>query len=118
MSSNLFVYGTLKKGKSNHQVLKYGDAQFIQNDSVDGQLWFLGHTSFPYLTLGNGEVKGEVYKINKALLLSLDRLEGHPHHYLRTKTTTKLGIPVNVYILAPNTWPWEHTEELISSGEF
>src|SRR3990167_5214447 len=77
-----FVYGTLKKGYSNHVLLK--EAKFICDGYACGtRMLDLG--SFPAFIEGNFENRGEVYEVSPDILSFLDRLEGHPHFYERKK---------------------------------
>jgi gamma-glutamylcyclotransferase (GGCT)/AIG2-like uncharacterized protein YtfP len=79
---NLFVYGTLKKGHRNHHVLG-PDARFLCNATVYNMTMHKG-PGFPYAVFkDNSEIKGEVYELPN--LAACDRLEGYPHHYLRTE---------------------------------
>lgn len=84
---NLFVYGSLKKGGSNHdlidQQLENRDAEYIQPASVCGfELYDKG--TFPVAVPGNGELEGEIYRIpHKFLIGKLDHLEGFPHRFNR-----------------------------------
>jgi gamma-glutamylcyclotransferase (GGCT)/AIG2-like uncharacterized protein YtfP len=71
---HVFVYGTLKKGHSNHAVLRGAD--FVCHAYIRGyDMYHLG--GFPGIIEGNGEVYGEVYKITDDHLPWLDRLEGY-----------------------------------------
>lgn len=74
--ANIFVYGTLKTGESNHYLI----APFIverRSATVDGTLYDCG--AWPALQDGNGIVHGEVMTVAhndlKVLLPVLDRLE-------------------------------------------
>lgn len=81
MSIFVFVYGSLKKGKSNHSVLT-DRAQFMRPATIQGAVMVdLG--SFPAIIKGTGEVTGEVYSITPEIMARLDRLEGHPRFYKR-----------------------------------
>ncbi len=80
----LFVYGTLKRGFGNNRYLK--DCNFSKRASAYGILLDLGgYPGFLPCTTGS-VVGGEVWEIpNKEALDAIDGLEGHPHHYTRTK---------------------------------
>jgi len=116
----LFVYGTLKKGHRNHHVLG-PEARFIGDAIVDGMTMHKG-PGFPYAVFkDNSEIKGEVYELPN--LVACDRLEGYPHHYLRTSVLCvfdddRVGDTdiVWVYHAGPNVnlkWYPETTEEWI-----
>ena len=117
----VFVYGTLKKGFYNHANRLDGSAgyaKFIKNDWVNGQLYDLG--VFPAAVLnynadldGSNEseitqlqtptamppqkIFGEVYEIDMNVLQKLDRLEGYPAYYNRSKVKTRSGLEVWIY---------------------
>lgn len=81
----VFVYGTLMKGRSNFERF-LPHAEFLGCcTAVDFALYDLG--SFPGVVYSKGDkVKGELYKINREILKSLDRLEGEGSLYLRLFT--------------------------------
>lgn len=84
----VFVYGTLKKGYSNHSLLE--GSEYLGKAKVYGGLYLLG--CIPFVSLKEkGIVCGEVYKINNHTLSLLDALEGFPGFYHRSliKTTRK-----------------------------
>lgn len=104
----LFVYGTLKRGGSNHGFLS--DSKFVCHHELSGfQLVDLGY-GFPYMVIGNGSVLGEVYEINQDTLIKIDSLEGHPHHYKRYLTNFNGQVAEMYYYLSRfNTAPREAT---------
>ena len=96
----LFVYGTLKKGGSNHGFLTETNSKFLCNYEMKGfDLIDLGY-GFPYMMTGNGSVLGEVYEINQKALDSIDRLEGHPFHYKRYLTNFNKQVAEMYYYLS------------------
>ena len=84
----VFVYGTLKEGKSNNSLLK--DSKKITDDMVDGRIYSLG--GFPGLKHEAGTVYGEVYEVDDETLARMDHLEGHPKFYTREPITTQRGV--------------------------
>ena len=86
----LAVYGTLKKGHSNHDVyLK--DAKFI-GKGITVEKYVLVEQVIPFCIPPNkvegGEkiasrIKVEVYEVNEETLRKIDKLEGHPNWYIR-----------------------------------
>ena len=78
----LFVYGTLRRGQENHQLL--AGARFVgAGRTAERHAMFVeGH---PYLAQGPAvhHVRGEVYAVDAALLAVLDVLERHPDWYQR-----------------------------------
>lgn len=100
----VFVYGTLKRGFGNNAYYLAPDedgvakSEFLGEDSIDGMVMrSLG--GFPGVSRGEGTVHGEVYEVGAEVLRSLDRLEGHPHFYIRVPAKTKNGLEVQVYTL-------------------
>ncbi|HVJ46525.1 MAG TPA: gamma-glutamylcyclotransferase family protein [Luteolibacter sp.] len=69
----VFVYGTLRRGGSNH--FRMSGADFVTAGVVLGKIYRIDW--YPGLVLGNeGRVKGEVFSVDAAQLLELDAFEG------------------------------------------
>ncbi len=69
----VFVYGTLRRGGTNHFRMSGGD--LVAEGVVKGRIYRISW--YPGLVLGDeGEVKGEVYSVDAAQLLELDAFEG------------------------------------------
>lgn len=89
----VFVYGTLQRGYGNHRLLE--SSEYLGN-AITHSEYYLTNVGFPYLVdpqdpqrdvVGRvtAPVKGEVYRVTQqAVMDSLDRLEGVPHHYRRS----------------------------------
>ena len=87
MMHKVFVYGTLKSGKSNHYFL--ANAKFLGKARV-GRNFKLYVSGLPYLVEESGDgAVGEVYEVDNEGLMSLDRLEGHPNFYFRKPVKVK-----------------------------
>lgn len=99
----VFVYGTLMKGKSNHNFY-LSNAEFMGNATVEGfELYDLG--SYPGIVFSKeGKVKGELYKIDSNTLIGLDALEGEGTLYKRkcTKAFLEGGGVCNSFIYVYN----------------
>jgi gamma-glutamylcyclotransferase (GGCT)/AIG2-like uncharacterized protein YtfP len=81
---DIFVYGTLLQGESNHGLL--AEAEFLGIDRLtNAQLFDLG--DYPMIVAGEGLVLGEAYRISPAILQKLDILEEHPDYYQRGLVT-------------------------------
>jgi gamma-glutamylcyclotransferase (GGCT)/AIG2-like uncharacterized protein YtfP len=81
----VFVYGTLKRGHSNHGLLR--DAVFV-GEAVTVEPFALFGGGFPWMVRQQQDahpVKGELFDIgeDKATLAALDRLEGEGRMYDR-----------------------------------
>lgn len=92
--TNVFVYGTLKKGNSSRGLDRWSlGANFI-GDAVTSlnkfTLYDLG--AFPAVGL-NGEdyIAGEVWSVDKDTLDDLDKIEGYPDFYNRIRVDTTKG---------------------------
>lgn len=88
--SQVFVYGTLMSGQSNHHILKGPGShlKYSRDDTTTAlmpgfEMHDLG--AFPALCIShNGRrVEGELYVVDDEALARLDRLEGHPEFYHR-----------------------------------
>jgi len=110
----LFVYGTLKKGG---RLSGYLDKSTYLGPAVTtfAEFNLIGGKGFPFLTKGHFRVRGDVYDVDRDTLKLLDRVEGVPHLYERTKAN------VNVFSTKINgEWAWvyisanEHEENMIN----
>ncbi len=75
MKKLIFCYGTLKRGFSNSHVM--GKSKLLGEAKIQG---FTMHSlsGFPALTIGTGEIHGEVYEVtDEATLKNIYRLEGY-----------------------------------------
>lgn len=82
MEQLVFVYGTLKKGFSNHRLLAsselLGVAQTVKK-------YAMYSTGVPIVVKGEevSRIHGELYRVDETTLVYLDSLEGHPDWYRR-----------------------------------
>lgn len=78
----VFAYGTLKHGFANHYFFR--DAHFL-GEAKTAVRYSLYVDEYPLVYPGQptSSVLGEVYRIDDALLMRLDMLEGHPRIYRR-----------------------------------
>ena len=112
LCSNVFVYGTLKKGMGNHDLL--GDSDFLGECVIPGTLINLGAFPAYIITEEKGTVTGEVYELKEPVFLTLDRLEGYPDFYNRVLRETPFGEAWVYYI--PASWREDYSYEIIESG--
>jgi gamma-glutamylaminecyclotransferase len=79
---NIFVYGTLMSGFGNNRLLS--DSKFIGNATTK-EKYTMRSRGIPFVNehKETSKIHGEVYKVNKSTLSSLDSLEGHPRWYYR-----------------------------------
>jgi gamma-glutamylcyclotransferase (GGCT)/AIG2-like uncharacterized protein YtfP len=95
----VFVYGTLKRGHGNHHWLAGAPFQG-EAELPDVVLHDLG--PFPMAVPGEGIVIGELYRIDAAALVRLDRLEGYPRLYDRRPLPLADGRTAWVYLGRPH----------------
>lgn len=79
--NKVFVYGTLRKGCTNHYLL---DGLPFVDAECEGvvRYWEYG-VPFPFAKQGQGKIYGELYNVDNSVLKKLDALEGHPNFYKR-----------------------------------
>lgn len=98
--TRVFVYGTLLAGEPNHPVL--AGARHVANARTQPAFELRDLGPFPGLVSGGAHaVAGEVYEVDEATLAALDRLEGHPRFYRRTRIALDDGTKVETYLLSP-----------------
>lgn len=96
----VFVYGTLKKGYSNHRLLQ--TSEYIGNGKIEGyEIYDLGF--YPGIVPGDrkDEVYGEVYEITEETLVHLDRLEGEGFLYIREVVEVEMdggSVEASIYV--------------------
>jgi gamma-glutamylaminecyclotransferase len=87
----VFVYGTLKRGHGNNRLLT--GSEFVGEAETDPAL-YMANGGIPFVWTEGGplhRVKGEVFRVDDAVLARLDRLEGHPTNYRREEVEVLLG---------------------------
>ena len=84
MAELVFVYGTLKKGFSNHRLLEK-DKFMGEAETIDQYAMYV--QGIPYVNYDEtvSEITGELYQVSNLSLLMIDLLEGHPSWYYRKK---------------------------------
>jgi gamma-glutamylaminecyclotransferase len=94
----VFVYGTLREEEVNHDLLVR--ARFVAEARTEPCFDLFDLGAFPAMSTG-GEtaVLGEVYAVDDATLARLDRLEGHPSFYQRTRIRLDDGREVQTYLM-------------------
>lgn len=74
--NKLFVYGTLKKGRSNHETF-LSNAKFEGVAKTTKSIWGLMDLgAYPAMTYGTMQVEGEMYSVTDLEMARIDRLEG------------------------------------------
>jgi gamma-glutamylcyclotransferase (GGCT)/AIG2-like uncharacterized protein YtfP len=78
----IFVYGTLRRGQSNHAEL--GNARFLREVATAPRYELVDLGEYPaLLESGSTAVLGELYEVDEDLLARLDVFEGVPALYQR-----------------------------------
>lgn len=88
--ATVFVYGTLRKGESNHHWMT--GARYLGEHRTRPRYWLVDKGAYPVLAGGGRTaVQGEVYAISRLILTRLDVLEAYPRDYTRTLIVTPWG---------------------------
>lgn len=86
----VFVYGTLRRGGSNHSLLK--GARLLGSHRTAPVYRMLDLGSYPgVVEPGDTAILGEVYGITRPMLARLDVLEDFPRSYTRRRIDTPWG---------------------------
>lgn len=107
----VFVYGSLMAGGGNHRYLaSYAGA--AARTRAEWTMVSLG--GFPGIMRGGATaIVGEVYDVSGETVQALDRLEGHPGFYRRTKIALEDGSAVSAYVLPDG---YRHEGEVLSGS--
>jgi len=72
----IFVYGTLKRGERNHDVLD--DSEFVSEATTEALYLLYDRGAYPCMVKAEcgKNIKGEVYRVSDETLKRLDSLEG------------------------------------------
>ena len=92
----LFVYGTLRRGESNHHELR--DAIFLRSARTARRYAVRQIDGFPAMLEGAAEVAGELFDVGDDLLARLDVFEGST--YARRLVELSDGTPAQAYFQA------------------
>lgn len=88
----LFVYGSLKKGFDNHDIIKKSTRRIGKAKTVRKfGMYEDSFGNYPYLTyLKKSRIEGELYEVKrKELMDKIDTFEGVPDYYQREKILVK-----------------------------
>lgn len=104
----VFVYGSLRKGSSNH--FRLGEAPFVEEGWILGRLYRIDWYPGMRLDEEGVPVRGEIYEIEREALRELDAFEGNEFERLKTKVHAKGGGDFHV-------WLYEYCKEVDSDAE-
>ena len=97
-ATQVFVYGTLLAGERNHRLLK--TARLAGSDATLPRYELRHLGGFPGLVRGGTRsIAGELYEVDAPTLFGLDKLEGHPDFYRRTRIRLVSGTIADTYLL-------------------
>ncbi|MFV0576388.1 MAG: gamma-glutamylcyclotransferase [Vibrio sp.] len=89
MSQRVFVYGTLRRGESNHFLLE--NSEFLGDYMTEDRFNLFSLGPYPAAIEGNSPLIGEVYLVDDATLAKLDIVEDYPIEYDRKLIPTSFG---------------------------
>ena len=92
----VFVYGSLRRGMENHDVL-YG-AEFVGPARTGAQFQMFDLGRFPAVLPGDAVIEGEVYLTCDTVLERLDAFERVPELYVRRETVLDVGGAAWIYV--------------------
>ena len=107
------VYGTLKRGYSNHSVM--GTSSFLSNGETMNK-YPMVCSSIPFVLPRMGEghnVKVELYHVDKFDMKSIDALEGHPDNYVRRRVPIRTAEGDIV-----SAWLYFYPHDHVDNGEY
>lgn len=103
----VFVYGTLRRGGSNH--FRMAGADFIADGTIMGRMYRIDWYPGLVLDPAGDEIRGEIYSVGPEQLSALDVFEGvsagevDGSEYRRVQTTV---VKQDSQILTAWVWEW------------
>lgn len=107
MSDLVFVYGTLKRGQKNHDILDSIGAYYITSAVLPGFVLYASNKCiFPMALRSDSpsdRISGEVYRIDDGCIEFLDRFEGYDPVYPESslfmrESFSMEGTTVSIYL--------------------
>ncbi len=99
----VFVYGTLRKGGSNH--FRMATAELAGEGRIAGRMYRISW--YPALvTGGEGSVRGELYTVPDEHLQALDQFEGPDYRRRKVSVSIVSGEETSAWV-----WEWTGTLE-------
>jgi len=96
----VFVYGTLRAGEINHDVILRHGGQWVGPATTEPAYVLFDLGPFPAMVEGGATpVGGDVYSVTAEGLRGLDLLEGHPTFYRRQAIRLADGTSALSYVL-------------------
>ncbi len=127
MGELVFVYGTLMREQGNHRRFFQGnpEVEFVDEGVVEGLGLYKVAAGYPGAVREKGAfTRGEVFRVSRRVLRSLDLLEDEGDLYIRRKTLVRLqsGAMVEAWVYLwnrkpdPKTRVSEHEQPWCSSS--
>lgn len=116
----VFVYGTLMTGMRNHFRLDSEGVKYLTKIAgTNGAFEMLtritnaGYSAPIVITRGEQEnqIRGEIYEVSNQMLITLDRLEGHPEVYRREMVRVGYTLPGDQWA-HEDMWMYLYVDEL------
>ena len=102
-SIHVFVYGSLKRGFSNHALLHR--AAYLGEHVTAARYTMYDLGPYPAVSIGGRTpISGEVFAVDKLTLAALDELEEYPRVYDRIRIATPFGAAW-MYVTPASTHP-------------
>ena len=107
LSQLVFVYGTLRRGGSNH--FRMAGADFVNSGTVMGHLYAIDWYPGLVLDPAGDEIQGEICSVGPGLLADLDRfeglsageIEGSEYRRVLTDVMQQNSLPTTAFV-----WEW------------
>jgi gamma-glutamylcyclotransferase (GGCT)/AIG2-like uncharacterized protein YtfP len=86
---NVFVYGTLRRGASNHELIRRSPCSGLGR-TVEPYALYVGRYPYAVRRERTIRIRGEVYRVDVETMARLDELEQHPEVYRREQVDIEL----------------------------
>jgi len=111
---NIFVYGSLKRGKSRNDILMDCNATYIRDFETVPMYTMYNLGDFPgVIREGFDTIKGEIWDIDIEGIELLDAVEGHPSFFRRSAIALESGALGWIYLVHKE---YTHGREVIKNG--
>ncbi len=113
--TKLFIYGTLRRGGSNH--FRMDGGEFLGSGAIEGRIYKISW--YPALVCGGeNAVKGELYRVSEEHLQALDVFEGIVPGEGESREDRRVKVEVNLDSgEKEDAWVWEWIGDLSSVVE-
>lgn len=119
--TKVFVYGTLRKGFSNHDIIKEGNNKFLNKDETIDKYLMLDTGGFPAVikNIPYHNIVGELYEVDNETFESIDKLESNGNLFQREKVILKSDNEAWMYFYLPENFVRSFLmEDLVFEGDY